>query len=850
MARKALLIGSQTGGLSGVENDIESMEGALDQWGFASTRCVAANACRAGILDAYERLIADARPDDALVIYYSGHGGYGRQRGADGNSQPGMALQFIVPTDFDDSSAGDFRGIMSVELSILLARLTEKTRNVTVALDCCHAAHMCRRDDLELVVKAQPRPVSYEVLMNHFEGLRSQHRNLSIWQPPGNPWAVRIVACAPEQSAYEYTNADGVRTGMLTDALVDALGEAQTGGLRVSWSTVTERVRQRVLTLMSAQRPEAEGPAQRLLFDTTEADAVAALPVQVCGDRVSLDGAPLLGVRVGDEFTVMPPDSTGPDDETKIGDVTIDEIRAVAAGGVLQARRPDAAVPLGARAYQTRVAAPAMPVRLPGGGKATAALAKAVENSPILRVTEPDEPSSVEVRSGEAGDLTIWDRIGPLHAPRTADAAGIDGVVRNLKRLAWASSLRCLTDDPAHALDTPIDVEFGLVNDGEAEPLPTSGAILYLGQRIYVRVRNNGDERVHVSLVDIGVSSRISILNTATPGGEVVDPGEVYTFGWNGMKDVLQGSRLTWPDGLAGAQPRPETMLILVTSEPQDIRGLEQLDVRGARDGGALVEASGPRSSLERVLDQIDHGGVRDLTAEDGPPVRYTVRTVDFELVPAPPPVGEDPEFQVDDRPEPSVLLWSPKGFAPTEVAVRLSDLVVHHNRAFRSADIRLDAMVLTRSLDGEPAYAAQTERFSNIRDGETLPLEKMLVYHGPAVDYLDLAVWVSRDTSGSLALADLMQEKLAPDLRTALGGAGGILAGAPQAAMAMAAIGASAVLINTAYHLLTGIVGRSIGLYRTTILAGERFGIGRPAGQCTVRAQDFSFTYLVEDVS
>lgn len=848
MARKALLIGSQTGELSGVENDIESMAAVLDRWGFASTRCVAANACRAGILDAYERLIADARPDDAVVVYYSGHGGYGRRRGADNGRRPGMALQFIVPTDIDESCAGDFRGIMSMELSIQLARLTEQTRNVTVVLDCCHAAHMCR--DRQFAVKAQPRAVSYDVLVDHVEGLQRRRRDLDafdIWAPPGNPWAVRVVACAPEQSAYEYTNAGGNRIGMLTDALVEALADAHSGGLRVSWSRVIERVRQRVLTYLPAQRPEAEGPAQRLLFETAEADAVATLPVLLSGDRVSLEGAPLLGVRVGDEFAVMPPDSTGADDKTKVGDVAIDELHATVASGVLRLREPGLPVPLGARAYQTKAAAAAMPVRLPAGGAASAALAKAVERGPILRAAEPDEPCPVEVRAGGAGELTIWDRFGPLSAPQAADPAGIEQVTRNLKRLAWAESLRHLAGDTAHALDIPIDVEFGLVNGGEAEPLPTSGAILYLGQRIYLRVRNNGKERVYVSLVDVGVSSKITILDTTTPSGQAVDPRTEYTFGWNELKRVLQGSKLTWPPGLAQALPRPETVIVLATSEPQHIRGLEQPGVRGS----ASFFEDGPRSTLERLLDQIDHGGLRDLTREAGPPVRYAVRTVDFELVPAPPPVSEEPEFQVDDRPEPSVMLWSPKTAAPAAVAVRLSDLVVHHNRAFRSADIRLDAIVLTTGTDGQPLYAAQTERFSNIRDGETLPLDRMLIYHGPVVDYIDLAVWVSRDASGSLALADLMQEKLThADVQMAMGQIGGILVGAPQAAMAVAAIGASAVLVNAAYHLLTGIVGHSIGLYRTTFLAGERFGIGRPVDQCTVRAQDFSFTYLVEDVS
>jgi hypothetical protein len=283
-------------------------------------------------------------------------------------------------------------------------------------------------------------------------------------------------------------------------------------------------------------------------------------------------------------------------------------------------------------------------------------------------------------------------------------------------------------------------------------------------------------------------------------------------------------------------------VIVLVTSQPQSIHGLEQPGARG-KDVA--------RSSLERLFAQIDHGGTRDVAPDVDNPVYFMVKTVNFELVPTSPPVGEDPEFQVDERPAPTLRLWSPKNAAPQTLAVRLTDLVVHRNRAFRSADIRLDAMVLTRGAGKQPIYAAWTERCSNISDGQSMPLEKVLVYHGPAVDYLDLAVWVSRDVSGSLALADLMQEKLTDnDVQIAMGQLGGLLTAAPQAAAAVAAIGAGAVVINAAYHLLNGIVGNSIGLYRTTLLAGERFGVGRPLDQCTIRAQDFSFTYLIEDVA
>jgi hypothetical protein len=66
MARKALLIGSQTGKLSGVHNDIETMTAALERWRYYSTSCKAANSSRSGIHDAYDRLIADANEQESV----------------------------------------------------------------------------------------------------------------------------------------------------------------------------------------------------------------------------------------------------------------------------------------------------------------------------------------------------------------------------------------------------------------------------------------------------------------------------------------------------------------------------------------------------------------------------------------------------------------------------------------------------------------------------------------------------------------------------------------------------------------------------------------------------------------
>jgi hypothetical protein len=844
MARKALLIGSQTEGLTGVGNDVAAMSRVLDLWGFASSPCEAENASRAGILDAYERLIADANQDDAVVVYYSGHGGYSEGPDDRTLAPARRTIQFIVPTDYHASTENDFRGITAVELSLLLARLTEKTKNVTVVLDCCHAAHMSR--EREMTAKALSRKVSYRLVANHMDNLRRRGQRLDLWVPPGNPHAVRVVACAPEQSAYEYDNRDGVRTGMLTEAVAQALTEAKATDRPVSWSTVIDRVRQRVLTTKPSQRPDAEGPAQRLLFDVVEADPVATLPATMTADRIRIGGAPLFGVRPGDTFAIMSGDDDDPGvpgTDRKFGDVCVDHVDSSAAWGELRPTSPTRTVPVGARAHLVSTAAPALPVRVARADPRVGDLVRAIEAAPLVRLAEPDEECRVHVDVGDMGGLTVRDEVGPLHPPRLADPAGVGLVVRDLTRLARAHALRCLAEDLEHTLPGPVSVEFGLVEDGRARPLSSSGAVLHVGHSIHVRVRNGGKDRIYVSLLDIGVAARISVLNPTSPGGVRLRKGEEYVFGRNDLTGALDGVTLSWPEDLLGGRPRPETIVVLASSEPVDTRVLEQ---RGVRAKGRQAG-----SKLEQCLDQLSTGNPRDVSPAPGPGVRFTVRTIDFDLVPAPAPAVEVDSFQVDDRPDPATLLWGPKSVAPTHVALRLSDLVVHHNRAFRGSDIRLDAVVITGGSQENPVYHARTERFSDISDGQRLPLDNLLVYHGPAVDYLDIAVWVSRDSRGSLELSDLLQESLtSKEVQAALAQVGGLLAAAPQVATAVSAVGAGAVVVNAAYRLLRRTFGDSIGLYRTTLLAHEQFGVGRPAEQDVVRAQDFSFRYLVEEVS
>ena len=186
-------------------------------------------------------------------------------------------------------------------------------------------------------------------------------------------------------------------------------------------------------------------------------------------------------------------------------------------------------------------------------------------------------------------------------------------------------------------------------------------------------------------------------------------------------------------------------------------------------------------------------------------------------------------------------------------LAVRINDLVVHDiKKWFGSADIRLDTLILHGTKEGESSgyYHPSTFRFSDIKDNDRLAIEHpgQRVFYGHPLHFLDVSIFVSRDTKDSDEFASLINSELNSDAWQ--GAASAVLAAtaaAPQAAVIVGAVGAAATLANVAYKLLKNITGNTIGLYRTSWLQyRDRFGIGRHPDKDSFRQQDFSFWYEV----
>jgi hypothetical protein len=724
------------------------------------------------------------------------------------------------------SSEADFRGLLSEELSDLQRRLTAKTENVTTILDCCHSGTMSR--DGELMPKAAPRPFPFEAALPLLAALDAESRP-SATLDDSNRLAVRVVACDPTQSAYERPSSLGGRHGALTEQLALSLGAL--GDKPLTWRVLGNRIRRTITTSLPTQRPEVEGPSDRLLFSLETRSAANALPVVVADGAVRIEGARLLGVSVGDRYELQSADDTtlGQAEVERIdGDIaTLDVPKKPKSGDTY-----DGALAVPVRTSSTK----AVTVDLKG------AVRRAVEDklghSRMLRTAEPDEAAVARITGDEA--LTVRDSEGFAVQQQTfaTDEGGIGGAVALAERVAKAERLRAL-DRGDTELVGQVHVELrahGGGDDGDdVRTVAASGERLYRGERISLQVTNNAGRDLYVGLFDIDTAYNVTLISNDEPSGWRLQAGQTKTVGGT------DGVPLEWDAGVPDDEERPETLLVIAATRPQQFDALTT--------GGATRGEAGGGSSLESLLAEAGTG-TRGWPAKGAESVTYCAKPVDFYLVPAPPPSLGEPPFAIADLPDRTTRGLQPRSAVtpPSRLAVRLVNLRVQHNKALFKAAVRIDALILTGG-DEEVVATPFTFRFPDVADGDLLPADNLLLYHGDVRDFLDIAIWANRDDDKGVDLAVLFEDAVNDDtVQGALAVVGGLVVAAAPAAAAAAAVGAVATVVRVGASLISAAVGKEIGLYRTSFLPFEQFGLGRQPSEGFRTAKGIDFAYEVVD--
>ncbi len=834
MAKRALLIGSQTYGLTGVNGDVALMAETLEARGFETEVRIDDDATRAGIIAAYEGLI-ETTPSgsaDPVVIYYSGHGGRTALDGWEDLQRRGQRshLRYLVPFDMAASSESDFRGLLSEELSSLQRRLTAKTENVTTILDCCHSGTMSR--DADLMPKAAPRSFPYEAALPLLAALEAES-GAATSLDDSNPLAVRVVACDPLQSAYERPSSLGGRHGALTEQLVLSLREL--GDRPLTWRVLGNRIRRTITTSLPTQRPEIEGPADRLLFSLTTRAAANALPVAVTDGAVRIEAAGLFGVSVGDRYELLSADdvSLGQAEVERIdGDVAVLAVAGKAKAGATY----DDAVAVPVRTSRTKA------VELDLEPPVRAAVEERLATSTMLHAAADGEAGVARIaRAGDGdgdGALTVLDSGGFAVQDGTfaTDPAGIGEAVKLAERVARAERLRGLDRGDADlAGQVHVELRSHGGEGGDVRTLAASGERLYRGEHISLQVTNNSDRDLYVGLFDIDTAYAITLLSSDEPKGWRIPPGESRTPGGP------DGIPLEWDPGVPDDAERPETLLVIAATQPQQFDALTTGGVTRGEPGGG--------SSLESLLAEAGTG-TRGWPASRAEAVAYCAKPVDFYLVPAEPPALGEPPFAIEDLPDLSQRGLQPRSAVapPSRLAVRLVNLRVRNNKALFKAAVRVDALILT-SGDQQVIATPFTFRFPDVADGDLLPADNLLLYHGDVKDFLDIAIWANRDDEKGVDLAVLFEQAVNdPKVKGALTIVAGLVIAAAPAAAAVATVGAVATVVRVGASLISAAVGKEIGLYRTSFLPFEQFGLGRQPKEGFRTAKGIEFAYEVVD--
>ena len=586
----------------------------------------------------------------------------------------------------------------------------------------------------------------------------------------------------------EHVRPDGTWIGVLTEGLAEALAEA--GTQRVNWWAVMDRVRRHagMFHHRFVQRPAVHGPGRRLLFQTTEDDLSASLPIVPVdfAGRVRLDGGPLLGVQPGDRFAVMPPGAVRVDEAAKLGDLTVLVVDPMSAEGVITwsgTAPPD--LPIGVRAFPTAVTAPEIAVRVSGRGPVADGVRDALGPAAMLRLAAPDARDWwAEVAVGDDGTVTLGDRRGRLAPPTRAEPGEVVRVMARLRTLAVGAALLRLADGPDHpdgsdapggpdapdgpagiraaAFGADVGIEWGVVEGvdrhaGRRRPLAT-GEPIHTLDRFYVRFENRHDAPVFVSVVDIGLNGKIAVLSNRTAEGKQIAPGVSWALGHDDFRDEWFGIRASWPEGLPPDGMRPETVLVFVTSGPQDLRMLEQASVGASR--GSLRPPG--RAPLLDLAEHLAWGGFRELAPETVPleQVRYDVHALRLEFEPLPRPG----RFLVEDLADPMLRGRRTADATSRTLAVRLGEVAVHDNHTlFRGTGVRVDVLVTAWSGSGV-AYQTTTLRFRGIDECERAYSDGVTIFRGPVDGRVDVAVWVTRDADGAGDLGDLLAGEFRDD--------------------------------------------------------------------------------------
>ena len=626
-AKHALLIGidqysnfEERYQLRGCVNDAKLMKSILiEHFNFSEsdiTELHNAAASQQAILDAMEGLADRVGRDDIVVFHFSGHGS--QRTSAYSDSGTGKDST-ITPADSGYKDPFPNLNIIDKVINAWLARLAGKTRNISLTFDCCHSGTITR-DALGARARSVPADsrslaamgVDKSQLPPATRATEGQAKASGGWLTLSENYVV-MSGCRDDELSYEFESEGGdepIRNGALTHYLAGALLNARPG---TTYRDVFEQARRGVNARFKTQNPQIEGAQDREIFGVQDIEPLRFIPVaSVDGDKVTLAGGAAHGLCVHSLWSAYPPGTKQTEDEQALGLIEITRVNSLSAEGLIKEGRGSVAV--GARCVETAPAAEQFLLSVDLSqlsGAARDALTERVTASRLLSITNSagtgdtcayiltaDEkmPAGIALPPGLEISAPTWavvDRTGelamPLHEVSKADS--IDTLVSNLETMARYRNALSL-DNPGSRLKVDFNI-FHVDTEGKLHNVNGGDFVFTEGDQLAFEVVNHEDRKVFVSVLDFGLTGKISLFYPPKTSSEMIAPGKTLKIGADERK-----VQLGMPAGVVGKQGT-ETIKAMITTDESDFRWLQQ-------EGTRSLESS--PSALRRQFEAAYNG--------------------------------------------------------------------------------------------------------------------------------------------------------------------------------------------------------------------------------------------------
>jgi hypothetical protein len=634
--------------LRGCVNDVEVMKQTLETaFHFPSENIAMLCDEEAGVHQiraAMEELVAACQPGDIVVFHYSGHGS---RMAALGDKASGWD-ESIMPSDSGRMNPTFPHqvtpcDIRDTEIQEWLSRLTQKTSNVTLIFDSCHSGSITRmQDDMEEGTRlrwiepdiAPGKPASHAARSAYNEETRDAS-GPSGWAPLSESY-VLLAACAAEQGAYEL-DAPGEessrRHGAFTYFLSQELNHAADNTYQDVWDMVATKVNNR----FQKQTPQLEGARNRRVFDVDDFAPMRYLLVKERrGNELVLSGGLVHGVSLGSRWAVYAPATRETASEHQMGEIEIRAVTSTEATGLITSESEPNTIAAGVRAVEIVHVDPeaSLTVHIASASESfegpVSALKQELEVSPLLTLTTSAARARVTIQVEFENSEPVWvvmDQSQAQLMPRSSvtDRSAASRIRENLETIWRYQKVLELRNDKS-SLNGKVEFEL-LKKDGSGQwTTVPDDTVFEDGESVAFRVMNQTGSEIYISVLDLGISKRISLLHPVAGASETVagtrsgeTAGDIKTSGVLTVGERPEDEiELFFPENLTflrengnGHLSGREIFKLCVTTERHDLRFLNQAGVR--------IETSSSFQGLEQMICLATGGSTREARSKFQP---------------------------------------------------------------------------------------------------------------------------------------------------------------------------------------------------------------------------------------